>query len=137
MTAVTSNTERSSPQSGLCRDQVRGHCPHLTHGAVEGPSTQGCIVRSILRSYDFTSGCLPSVPQGVVSGCPPLFVSVITVFSCRGSLVWASWEGGNYILPHTLSQQLPVSVTKPSTDLCPSLCRASDLEIVWTVVGSG
>lgn len=90
----------------------------------------------IFESYDFTSGCLSPVPQGVVSGCP-LFGSVITVFSCRGSLVWASWERDNYILPHTLSQQLLVPVTKPSTDLCPSLFQASGLEIVWTLVGSG
>lgn len=91
----------------------------------------------IFGSSDFTSGCLPSVPQGMVSGCPLLFGSVITVFSCRGSLVWASWEGGNYILPHALSQQLSVPVTKPSTDLCPSPFQASGLEIVWTLVGSG
>lgn len=90
----------------------------------------------IFGPYDFIPGRLPPVPQGVVSGCP-LFGSVITVFSCRGSLVWASWEGANYILPYALSQQLSVPVTKPSTDLCPSLFQTSGLEIVWTLVGSG
>lgn len=45
MTEVTSNAERRSPQSVLCkvlssRDQVRGDCPHLTDEAVEGPITQ-------------------------------------------------------------------------------------------------
>lgn len=46
MTAVTGISGRNSPQSVLyevlsSRDQVRGDRPHLTCGAVEGPSTQG------------------------------------------------------------------------------------------------